>query len=550
MFSKCLLVLFTALLLLAVSECRRGGGGRSGGGRSSSRGSSSRGGWFSRSSSSSSSRSSSSSSSGGFGTGSKANYPKQQWSSGGTKPKTPIGGGGFVNPKATSYGSSFGGAKTNSYKSPGYGTNFGTSFKGGNGRYGGKGFSKKALGLGVGAGFIGGAALGVAGTVATMGVYHRYLQYRLLLGGLGWNSHYYNNYYYNNHCFGGCPWAAHCEWGFCECNRGYERSYGSCVRDGSNPTARPNNFNPFVSCTEGLTCQRIDMNLICNTNLTTSGEGRCQCRQDMKWNEGSGECQLFLDVDCSSITYDTKPSPVILEAVNKTLENLETKNDTETETSLDTKADNATLSASPNVTLSNSLLSSIDPNKASKADINEAFCRDVDSFSWEFNKPERYSRTSGSESNSRSVGSIIGIVVGVIAFFTICCLCCVCCVCKGAKDKLSGVLNSDDKQNNQTGVTFSSIQEGAGPGYNYNGYPANQQSYPPQGPGGPEGLPYSVGPPVIPPTQPGYSNYPPDYSSQQSPYQPPSYPPNNPVPYPAQPAPYPPPSQAPYNPGY
>ena len=60
----------------------------------------------------------------------------------------------------------------------GYGTNFGTSFPQGVGKYGGKGFSKKALGLGVGAGFLGGAALGAAGTVATMGVYHRYLQYR------------------------------------------------------------------------------------------------------------------------------------------------------------------------------------------------------------------------------------------------------------------------------------------------------------------------------------------------------------------------------------
>jgi len=50
----------------------------------------------------------------------------------------------------------------------------------------------------------------------------------------------------------------------------------------------------------------------------------------------------------------------------------------------------------------NSLLSSIDPKKASKADINEAYCRDIDSFSWEFAKPERYSSNSG-----RSSGSVI-----------------------------------------------------------------------------------------------------------------------------------------------
>ena len=41
----------------------------------------------------------------------------------------------------------------------------------------------------------------------------------MMLGG-GYNHGYYNNYYSNNQCFGGCPPGAHCEWGFCECNRG------------------------------------------------------------------------------------------------------------------------------------------------------------------------------------------------------------------------------------------------------------------------------------------------------------------------------------------
>ena len=44
------------------------------------------------------------------------------------------------------------------------------------------GFSKKALGLGVGAGFLGGAGLGVAGTLATYSVYHRYQ----VLHGIEW----------------------------------------------------------------------------------------------------------------------------------------------------------------------------------------------------------------------------------------------------------------------------------------------------------------------------------------------------------------------------
>ena len=40
-------------------------------------------------------------------------------------------------------------------------------------RYKSKGVSKKALGLGIGAGFLGGAALGVAGGMATASVYQR-----------------------------------------------------------------------------------------------------------------------------------------------------------------------------------------------------------------------------------------------------------------------------------------------------------------------------------------------------------------------------------------
>ena len=35
------------------------------------------------------------------------------------------------------------------------------------------------------------------------------------------------------------------------------------------------------------------MNLICNKNLTVQGDtGKCECRQDMRWNDQSGECQV------------------------------------------------------------------------------------------------------------------------------------------------------------------------------------------------------------------------------------------------------------------
>ena len=93
----------------------------------------------------------------------------------------------------------------------------------------------------------------------------------------------------------------------------------------------------------------------------------------------ANECQIYLDVDCSSLTYESEPSPVVLDAVNKTLEKIETES-SYTESSSST---------SPNASLANSLLSSMDPATASKEEIKEAFCRDVDTFSWEFAKPEQ-----------------------------------------------------------------------------------------------------------------------------------------------------------------
>ena len=61
-------------------------------------------------------------------------------------------------------------------QTPGHGTSYGTNFAGGVGQWKPKkkGVSKKMLGLGVGAGFLGGAALGVAGTMASYSVYHKY----------------------------------------------------------------------------------------------------------------------------------------------------------------------------------------------------------------------------------------------------------------------------------------------------------------------------------------------------------------------------------------
>eukprot|EP00092_Neocalanus_flemingeri_P106556 GFUD01136724.1.p1 GENE.GFUD01136724.1~~GFUD01136724.1.p1 ORF type:complete len:712 (-),score=170.30 GFUD01136724.1:71-2206(-) len=290
----------------------------------------------------------------------------------------------FSKPKQ-SFGSHLFGGKKVGYKTPGYGTSWGTNFAGGAGQFGKqkkKGISKKMLGLGIGAGFLGGAALGVAGTMATYSVYHRYQEFKRMMHVQrpsmgGFDDNYYNNYYQKNECMGGCPMNAHCEWGFCECNAGSTRQYGRCESNWANIPPRPSSFDPFQTCSTTATCMAMDMNLICNTDLTTQGNvGKCECRRDMKWNTQTGECQVFLDVDCSRITYETPPSAAIMSAVGRA----EMAGISQVQGETEPLGRTETMQES----LSNSLLSQMDAKQASEADLREAFCRDVDSFSLEF----------------------------------------------------------------------------------------------------------------------------------------------------------------------
>jgi len=290
----------------------------------------------------------------------------------------------FSKPKK-SFGSFLFGKKKYGSKTPGHGTGFGTNFASGAGRYKQKkGFSKKALGLGIGAGFLGGAALGVAGTMATYSVVHKYQEFKRMMamqqpGFGGYNEGYYNNYYTSNTCLGGCPLNSHCEWGFCECNAGTERKWGRCESNWANIPPRVSTFDPFKTCSSTATCMAMDMNLVCNTDLTTGGTiGKCECRPDMKWNTQEGECQFFLDVDCSSFTYDTPPSAYITGAVARATSEMqpvigETVPLGRTETMQET--------------LSNSLLRQMDPKVASANDMKEAFCRDIDANSFDFERP-------------------------------------------------------------------------------------------------------------------------------------------------------------------
>merc|ERR1712032_751944 len=101
-----------------------------------------------------------SSSSGWASRQSSSSYPRQTWGrSSSSYPRQTVGGtrglggGGFVAPKPISRGTySAPGGKTFGSATPGHGTSWGTSFPSGVGRYQSKGVSKKALGLGIGAG--------------------------------------------------------------------------------------------------------------------------------------------------------------------------------------------------------------------------------------------------------------------------------------------------------------------------------------------------------------------------------------------------------------
>ena len=67
-------------------------------------------------------------------------------------------------------------------------------------------------------------------------------------------------------------------------SRGYYKRWGQCHTDYDSAPPRPTNFDPFVACADNSTCLAIDTNLVCNTNLTIQTGGKCECRQNMRWN--------------------------------------------------------------------------------------------------------------------------------------------------------------------------------------------------------------------------------------------------------------------------
>ena len=95
----------------------------------------------------------------------------------------------------------------------------------------------------------------------------------------------------------------------------------------------------------------------------------------------TGECELYLDVDCSRLSYESRPSASVLRAV----EELQRQ---QQQLSTTTLQQDFGRTESYQESLSTSLLSRLDSNSISEAELTEAFCRDVDSFSFEFERQE------------------------------------------------------------------------------------------------------------------------------------------------------------------
>lgn len=150
-----------------------------------------------------------------------------------------------------------------------------------------------------------------------------------------WDDDYYSTYYESNQCLGGCPAEAHCEWSFCECDEGYDKSLGRCFK--SSVPKMDNTrleIDPEVNkipCTTMVDCSKLDLNLVCSSFnqssvvttlapgevVTNQTEGTCHCRRDMKWNKKALECQILLDVDCSQFDYSSPVSEFVANATER-----------------------------------------------------------------------------------------------------------------------------------------------------------------------------------------------------------------------------------------
>ena len=108
--------------------------------------------------------------------------------------------------------------------------------------------------------------------------------------GKSWAKSYNERLLSRNKCLDGCPPNSHCEWGICECNKRYQKSFGRCSQSGNlEPT--PAHQAPFRTCSSTQDCVGVDINLVCRNNNRRGGKF-CKCRKNMAWNKEQLECQV------------------------------------------------------------------------------------------------------------------------------------------------------------------------------------------------------------------------------------------------------------------
>jgi len=163
----------------------------------------------------------------------------------------------------------------------------------------------KQLGIGASPGFIGGTDFSYVSNLATYSVLHRYRQYLHLSSRVQEDEERTTASYLRGSCEDGCPLSSHCEWGQCECDEGFHRSWGNCAQSINEQPEEERSSNG--TCTTTTECWQTDMNLICR-------DGFCTCRDFTRWNDRALECQIYLSTDCTGFTYSSSPSPGIAAA--------------------------------------------------------------------------------------------------------------------------------------------------------------------------------------------------------------------------------------------
>lgn len=288
-----------------------------------------------------------------------------------------------------------------------------------------KRLGKKLLGIGVpGFAFLGGAGFGFGVGLLSYSIYHRYQYIALQMVQRGfwdeskWNPEYYRTYYEKNKCIYGCPKNSHCEWGFCECDKDYQKFQGKCYTQVTATMMQSQQSNwtldDELCCSSPEHCWSHDINSICeSTNNSTSShcENKCKCRVGSEFNTKAEECQIKLEIDCGKISYDSPVSEPVKAAAEIALKGKmkpgpeytsddighqiyqylkherELRENPELAYAIkplsrqfSSNKTDVNRTETPQESISTSMLQYLDKSNTTEQQLEEAFCRDIDAF--------------------------------------------------------------------------------------------------------------------------------------------------------------------------